>query len=76
VRVGNRDSIRFESIPAGQAFEVVFDPFKHGSVPGDTNKKYTLDASLFGDSPGSKTYSFSVVARGCKTLDPIIVVDH
>jgi len=74
-RVKNGDSIRFESIPAGHAFEVVFDPFVHKkgrAILG--NQKMTL-RKMEGVT-GSKTYSFSVVAAGCNTLDPIVVVDH
>jgi len=75
VRVQKGDSISFESIPAGQAFEVVFDPFVHKNgrvIPG--NQKMTL-RKMKGVT-GSKKYSFSVVAKDCNTLDPIIVVDH
>ena len=72
----NGDSIRFVSIPPSHAFEVVFDPFRNGSVSGDDKKRNKLDKSLPGDASGSKTYSFSVVAKGCTPLDPIIVIDR
>lgn len=74
--IPNGDSISFESIPAGKAFEIVFDPFVHGPapvVPG--NQRMTLRQDMEGVT-GSKRYSFSVVAKDCNTLDPIIVVDH
>jgi hypothetical protein len=71
--IPNGDSIGFESIPAGKAFEVVFDPFKHGPVPGNQEKKLHKD---WPGVTGRKTYTFSVVAKDCNTLDPIIVVDH
>lgn len=85
--IPNGDSISFEETkdsdfastpkpPSGKKvdFDLVFDPFKHGAVPG--NQEKNLDKDLPGDSTGSKTYSFSVVAKGCKALDPIIVVDR
>ena len=73
--IPNVDSVSFESIPAGQAFEVVFDPFVHKNgrvIPG--NQKMTL-RKMKGVT-GSKTYWFSVVAKDCNTLDPTIVIDH
>ena len=88
-RVQNGDSISFEEtadstfestlkstkkLPSGKKvdFYLVFDPFKYGPVPG--NQRKTLHKMK--GVTGSKTYTFSVVAAGCNTLDPIVVVDH
>ena len=79
----NGDSINFVSTPGSTYetspkkidFTVVFDPFKHGSIPGNPAKPYKLDTTLPGDSTGSKSYSFSVVAKGCTPLDPRVVID-
>jgi hypothetical protein len=88
-RVQKGDSISFEEtadstfestltstkkLPSGKKvdFYLVFDPFKYGPVPG--NQRKTLHKMK--GVTGSKTYTFSVVAAGCNTLDPIVVVDH
>ena len=68
----NGDSIRFESIPANRAFEVLFDPLKKGSFPGNATYKIDRDAPVL---PTGKSYPFSVVATGCDPLDPRVVVD-
>jgi hypothetical protein len=85
--IPNGDSISFEETkdstfvstprpPSGKKvdFYLLFNPFNFGPLPG--NQKKTLYNDRTVKPPGSKTYSFSVVARGCNTLDPIIVVDH
>ena len=72
VKGGQAYKVRFEPSPtSAPAFEIRFDPFRSEFRGRKGGVEYTVDPNA-----PAKTYSFNVVAEGCYTLDPRIIIEN
>lgn len=72
-KVFRGDTIVFKAEGAvKQPFEIFFDPFERSER---TNLAPVQSFRIAKDAP-YKAYPFSITARGCPTLDPVIIIEH